>query len=77
MSTVLSNINELNLAINTGNFEYQVELQLFCFKAFSFCLNNTNTQLLLSELLNESEIKMLSILPYIEKLKDPRVTLSK
>ena len=64
MITILSNINQLNLAINTGNFEYQPELKLLCFKAFSFILNNTNIELLLDELLSESEMKMLSILLY-------------
>ena len=72
MITVLSNINQLNLAINTGNFEYQPELKLLCFKAFSFILNNTNIEFLLDELLSESEMKMLSILPYIERLKESR-----
>ena len=54
------------------NFEYQIELKLLCFKAFSFILNNTNIEFLLDELLSESEMKMLSILPYIERLKESR-----
>lgn len=71
LAIVLDNINDLNLAINTGNYEFNKNLELFCFKNFSFIFEDKIEETL-ALLLDESELKMLSILPFIEKLKTVR-----
>jgi hypothetical protein len=67
LAILLKNINDLNLAINTGSFQYNQSLALICFKSFSF-ITEKNLAQLLSDILTESEIKMCSILPFVDKL---------
>jgi hypothetical protein len=67
LSILLENMNDLNLAINTGNFQYNQSLELISFKSFSFITENNLSQLLI-DLLSESETKILSLLPFADKL---------
>lgn len=64
---ILENINNLNLSIPTGNYEYSNELKMLYFKIHSF-LTDDVAYLELENLILESETRIQSILPFLSNI---------